>query len=168
MIGDTLSKLYNRLFLGYRLPRASGSDEDFYKRSIELGREAFNKDPANSKIYFKIVPESSFVLYIQDGEERVEYSVRLKVFSSPRVGLLNKIPERIHKVRDMDQIAMIVKDVCEKKMPTITDASFYSPFEFMKEFSAGCVMDQADEIRRKVPYRKEIIHPFNLATPPRR
>lgn len=167
MIGGRLSRLYGRFFLGYRLPSAARSDEEFYGRSVELAKAAHRKDPANDRIYFKIVPESHFVFYFQDGEEKVDYRVKLKVFSSPRVGLLNKIPDRVHKIRDIAQVAMVVKDVCEKKLPA-ADASAYSPFEFMKEFSAACVIDQADEIRRAVPYKKEIIHPFNLASPSRK
>jgi hypothetical protein len=164
MVG-IISRLYSRLVLGYKLPPVSRNDEEFYKKAIELGRQAYMKDRSNDRIYFKIVPECQVANFLNYGEDRIEYRVRLRVFSSPRIGLLNKIPDRIHKIKDIDQVVMIVKDVCEKKIPD-ANTSLYNPFEFMKQFSMSCVIDQADEIRSRVIYKKEIIHPFNLALPP--
>lgn len=159
-----MSGLYG---IGYGSPTMIRDSGRFYKTALEMAKGQLKRTGGqNRQVYFKIVPESRLngLAYEADG---FECSVSLKVFSSPRESFLNKIPNRMYRIKDIRQVIVTESTVCEMQMP-VSEAPYYAdPFEFLKRFSVGCVLDKADEIRRMMgSYDVRIMHPFEMASRP--
>jgi hypothetical protein len=145
-------------------PIIARKSSDFYKLAKEMAVDQFMRTGGeHDAIYYKIVPESQFI--VNDGTLE-GYSIRLKIFSSPRVGFLNKIPNRMHKIKDMSKVVMYDEYVCQSGMP-VKNAARYNPFEYAEIFSVGCVLEMAEKLRASVGgYRVRVMHPYELAKRP--
>lgn len=170
MKSNMLLRALNRILFPYSMgapsPTVIGSGEEFYERALEMAREQFRRTEGQHRaVYFKIVPESRIIF---SGGAFAGYDLRLKVFSSPREGFLNKIPDRMHKIKDMKKVIVYDEHVCQVGLPREESGS-YNPFEYAKQFSSKCVLELSEKIRESMgSYSAVVIHPYNLARKPRR
>jgi len=168
MISERFLRGLNRLLFPYggsvESPTVIGDGKKFFSRAIEMAQEQFRRTEGQHRaVYFKIVPESRIVF---SNDDFVGYDVRLKVFSSPREGFLNKIPDRMHKIKDMRKVIVYDEHVCQMNFP-VSECSKYTPFEYAKEFSSNCVLELSEKIRSSIGnYSAVVIHPYNMARRP--
>lgn len=170
MMSDRLLRGLNRILFPYSRgigsPTVIGSGKEFYERALEMAKEQFRRtDGQNAAVYFKIVPESRIIF--SDGAPS-GYDIRLKVFSSPRRGLLKNIPDNMQRIKDMRKVIVYDEHVCQVGMPK-KEALNYGPFEYAKQFSSKCVLELSEKIRGSMgSYSTVVIHPYNMARKPGR
>jgi hypothetical protein len=168
MSSDKFLRGLNRILFpherGIGSPTVIGSGKEFYERALEMAKEQFRRTEGQHRaVYFKIVPESCILFSDGDFEG---YDLRLKVFSSPKQGFLNKIPDRMHKIKDMKKVIVYDEHVCQVGLPK-KESLNYGPFEYAKRFSPKCVLELSDKIRGSMgSYMTVVMHPYNTAQSP--